>query len=224
MKLSNFVYIASFAIAAGWSILPSASAGTVSHKDGATTWHAGFGGIVVKWGKDGKLERMYSTKYQPVAFNDRQGISTAYKVAELKADAAIVKFLKQSVKSSQVYHEMESDLSVDQQRSQNGGATSNNKVDSRNLASSFQNTISSYAQGDLSGVIVLERGYDANKSEVWVTVGISKKTVGTARNMQNMLNKDSSGGERPAQGGVNSNNIKKAPSSEFQRSPNYGNF
>jgi hypothetical protein len=217
-KLFYFVLVSLLLSFAGWSF---AQAGTVSEKNGTTTWQAGVDGVEVQWGKDGGVSRIYSTIYEPIDIQDRRGINTGYKIAELKADAAIVRFLKQSVQSKNSFTQIESDISNTKQQSKNGTAASVEKVDGRALASSFQEAVTSYSEGKLTGVIVLERGYDSKKSEVWVTVGVSNKTMRAAKDVQKLINGDISPAATNAVPGAQNGTT---PRSEIQRNKNYDNF
>jgi hypothetical protein len=60
-------------------------------------------------------------------------------------------------------------------------------TDQRNISQSLSELTSSYATGKLSGVFVLENGYDEKEKEAWVVVGMSDKTMAASRAAQQSL-------------------------------------
>jgi hypothetical protein len=164
------------AIALFFGVIGFAGAEASISDVGGVKWKAGIDGVEIEWSPNGGVERMYSTVYQAVEFNDRRGINNGYKIAELKAKSAIVKFIKQSVSSRETYNELQAELNTALQKRKTGEGVVQEKVDERKFTASFQEAITSVASGNLSGVVILERGYSEKDSEVWVSVGISDRT------------------------------------------------
>ena len=140
-----------------------------------TKWQSSIDGIEIEWDSEGAVKRIYSLAYQPIEFSDRRGLSKGYDIASLKARAAIVRFLGETISSDKTFTEVQTELnSATQNRGTNGNSLS--KTDQRTMSDSLQETISSVSKGNLRGVITLEKGFDEKNSEVWVKVGISNKT------------------------------------------------
>ncbi len=88
----------------------AATAGNVTETDGSVTWQAGVDGVEIEWNPSGSVKRISSKFSVPVEFGDRRGIYKAQIIAEEKAKAAIVRFVEQSVSSTRVIAEVQSDL------------------------------------------------------------------------------------------------------------------
>jgi len=179
----GFVAAVAFALLCG----PAATAGTVdANPDGSAVWQAGVDGVEVEWNNDGSVKRISSRFGTPVEFGDRRGISKAQIIAEEKAKAAIVRFLKQDVSSTRVTTEMQNDLNHATQERQTGEKATVKKVDQRMMMESLSEVTTSFASGKLRGVIILEKGYEAKTEEAWVVVGISDKTIKAAAGVKEM--------------------------------------
>jgi hypothetical protein len=176
---------------------PSWAGEVTVQNDGSTTWQAGVDGVEIEWNADGSIKRIYSRYSTPVEFPDRRGIDTAQKIAEEKAKAAIVRFMNQSVSSTRVVTEVQADLNRATQERQTGSGAIVRKVDQRTLVEALTEVTASFATGKLSGVIVLEKGYDDKTQEAWVVVGISQKTIKAARDVQDTI-ADPNAGNRGA--------------------------
>lgn len=150
---------------------------------GEITWDAGVDGVSLIFDASGRLERLISTFRQPVSIPDASGIRKAKTIAEEKAKAAIVRFTDEQISSERVISQVESDVTS----TTYAKATGVNSTTTRQMVESVTELTKSYASGSLTGVIVLEQGYDAETQEVWVTVGISNKTKGAAAAVQQML-------------------------------------
>lgn len=155
--------------------------------DGAVTWQAGIDGVEIEWHPDGSVRRISSRYSTPVEFADRRGLAKAQVIAEEKAKGGIIRFMDQSVTSTRVIAEVQSDINRATQTRETGQAAHVRKVDERVIMESLTEVTSSYASGNLRGVIVLERGYDETLQEAWVVVGISDKTIAAARGMQQII-------------------------------------
>ena len=91
-------------------IAPSWAGEVARQEDGSTVWQAGVDGVEIEWNPDGSVKRIYSRYSTPVEFPDRRGIAKAQIIAEEKAKAGIVRFMEQSVASTRVVTEVQSDL------------------------------------------------------------------------------------------------------------------
>jgi len=157
------------------------------NSDGSATWQAGVDGVEIEWNTDGSIKRLYSRYSTPVEFADRRGISTAQIIAEEKAKAGIVRLMQQSVTSTRVVAEVQSDLNKAIQERNSGKPSNVHKSDERTLIETLTEITGSFAAGTLRGVIVLEKGYDSKTEEAWVVVGISEKTLNAAGAVQRMI-------------------------------------
>jgi hypothetical protein len=156
--------------------------------DGSGVWKAGVDGVEIEWNVDGSVKRIYSRYGMPVEVADRRGIKTAQIIAEEKAKAAIIRFMNQSVSSKRIVTEVENDLSKATQKREGAAGEHVKKVDERTVLQNLTQITSSFASGNLKGVIVLEQGYDGKSEEAWVVVGISEKTIKAAQTIREMAN------------------------------------
>lgn len=155
--------------------------------DGSVTWQAGVDGVEIEWNADGSVRRLYSRYATPVEFPDRRGIAKAQIIAEEKAKANIVRFLKQDITSARIVGEIQADVNKATQHRQTGSAATVSKVDERTVMDSLTEVTGSFATGTLTGVIVLEKGYDDKTQEAWTVVGVSEKTIGAARGVRGKM-------------------------------------
>ncbi len=160
--------------------------------DGSVTWQAGVDGVEIEWNPNGSVKRIYSRYSTPVEFADRRGIAKAQIIAEEKAKAGIIRFMQQSVASTRVVAEVQSDVNKATQTRASGTAAAVRKTDERTLIEALTEITASFAAGSLRGVIVLEKGYDQKNEEAWVVVGISDKTLKAARGVGKMISDPSS--------------------------------
>ena len=181
--MKNFFLIFAF------TLCLSLQAGEIKRDtDKDVLWQAGIDGVEIEWAPDGTFNRIYSAFYQPVRFPDRSGISKAYIIAEEKAKAAIVRFMNQNASSSRLVEQVDTD-SESATRTQNGNGDAISKETKRKMVETLTEITSSYASGNLRGVIILEKGYDEIKGEAWVKVGISKKTMRAADGLSKATSK-----------------------------------
>jgi hypothetical protein len=158
-------------------------------------------------------ERIYATGRESVEFPDRRGILTAQKKAELRAQAAIVRWLNQDLTAEQVLEDIEAENQVaTSQATSTGGAIS--KETTRVIASSLSERIRSMSGSKLRGVSVLEAGYDDKLDEAWVKVGISRKTMAIASEVSGDMNR----GQSPHASGSSAAGVK-TQSTEIRRAP-----
>jgi hypothetical protein len=203
-------YALALGLVAALNLHAMASAGEASiQNDGSTTWQAGVDGIEIDWMPNGSVKRISSKYATPVEFADRRGIYKAQVIAEEKAKAAIIRFVKQNLTSTRVVAEIQSDINSATQQRASGGVPQITKTDSRSLAESLTEVTTSFASGALTGVIILEKGYDAQREEAWVVVGLSDKTIQAAQGVNTMTSPRSpSGGIRTQPGDVRRSNQK----------------
>jgi hypothetical protein len=184
----KFVAKSLVVLATAWLISIPAIAGSINNSgDGAVTWQAGVDGVEIEWGPDGAVNRIYSRYSTPVEFADRRGIKKAQIIAEEKAKAGIIRFFEQAVTSTRIITEIQTDINTAMQTRQTGSAAQISKTDERTLVESLSEITTSFSQGTLSGVVVLETGYDETLEEAWVVVGISRKSTHAARQAQEMV-------------------------------------
>jgi len=182
-----YIFIISFIIIFSLGKTAVAEAEVKVDKDLSTTWAANINGPWIDFSPDASVKRIYSKYSVPVEFPDRRGIHKAQIIAEEKAKAEIIRFLKQDIASSRVVTEIQNDVNKAVQERETGTQAKIKKTDSRTVVENLTEINASFATGRLSGVIVLEQGYDDKAEEAWVVVGISDKTISAARNIENMI-------------------------------------
>jgi len=170
----------------------SAQAGDVVQAEDSRVWRAGIDGVEVEWSTDGSVRRISSQISQPVQFPDRRGIRKAQTIAEEKAKAAIIRWIKQESFSSRVVTEIDQDLET-ASRERSGEGESWSKTNQRQMVENLTEVVGSFAKGSLRGVMILEKGYDEDKEEAWVKVGISKKSIAATGQVENMLENGTQG-------------------------------
>lgn len=155
--------------------------------DGSMSWQAGVDGATIEFNPDGSWKRIYSKYAHPVAIADKRGVKTATIVAEEKAKGNIVRFLQQHVTSGRVVKEVQDTLSRTDQQSGTGGERVTT-TDQRAIGESVTEMTGSFSSGTLTGVVVLENGYDEKEKEAWVAVGVSRKSMAAAQSTQGAIN------------------------------------
>lgn len=155
--------------------------------DKSVAWEADEEGVRIEWGPDGGFNRIYSTVYQPVSIPDRRGINKAQVIAEEKAKVAIVRFIDQNSQGSRLTSEVTTDLE-EASRAQGANGSTLNKQTQRKMVEELREVTKSYAEGRLRGVLLLERGYNEQRGEAWVKVGMSKKLMNAARDLSDQIN------------------------------------
>lgn len=116
---------------------------------------------------------------QPVNFPDRRGIHTAYVIAEEKAKGAVIRFIREEVATGRVVTETENDLSKTDAKNGSEGQKLSDDAQ-RTIIQNLTEVTQSAAAGTLTGVVVVDQGYDEKAAEVWVVVGISRKSQAAA--------------------------------------------
>ncbi len=164
----------------------SAVAQTVEKTEAGVTWQAGVNGVKIDFDNAQHVRRIYSKYAQPVVIADRRGIQTATLIAEEKAKANIIRFLRQDVVSGRAVTEVDATLSQTTQKAGAGGESISTS-DQRNIVQGLTEFTGSLSSGTLNGVVVLESGYDPKAKEAWVVAGISDKTIAAAHAAVDMM-------------------------------------
>ena len=159
---------------------------SVEKTEAGLTWQAGVDGVKIDFDNAQHVRRIYSKVAQPVTIADRRGIQTATLIAEEKAKANIVRFLRQDVVSGRAVTEVDATMSQTIQKSGTAGEGVST-TDQRNVVQGLTEFTGSVSTGTLNGVVVLESGYDPKDKEAWVVAGVSDKTTGAARAAQEMM-------------------------------------
>lgn len=202
--MKNLEIIISLALLAAFSVIPAQAAEVKSTQDGGAVYDAGVDGIEIEWTADGSIKRMSSTWRHPVVIPDRPGISKAQIIAEEKAKASIVRYMNQMISSERLVTEVTEDLAVTSSKTSNGKLHMSTEA-SRKMGESLRETTRSFATGRLRGIVILEKGFNPNTGEAWVTVGMSDKTMAASAKLADSINAAS--GETLG-GWVNSNPVK----------------
>jgi len=189
MRLSK-LFLATAILALGLALSPQPQAGEVAQTADTRLWRAGIDGVEVEWDKDGSVRRISSQISQPVQFPDKRGIRKAQTIAEEKAKAAIIRWLKQDSFSTRVVTEIDQDLET-ASRERSGEGDTWSKTNQRQMVENLTEVVGSFAKGSLRGVMILEKGYDEANEEAWVKVGISRKSIKATGEVNDMLNGDS---------------------------------
>lgn len=145
--------------------------------DGSISWRSPADGVVVFWNSDGTVRGVTSRYTVAVASGDAVGVSNALVVAEEKAKAAVVRFMQESVSTERIVSQVTKDLHV----------LDGTGIDRRVLITTFSEVTRSYASGQLSGVAVLEREFDAVRKLAWVVVGIDIRSLGASKALRQMI-------------------------------------
>jgi len=143
-------------------------------------------GLEIEFDAAGDWTRMYSTYRQPVSFPDRTGIRKAYTIAEEKGKAQIIRFMQENVATDRLVAEVNTEIQQ-AERSISGEKETVSKTTKRHMLESVTEFTRSYSSGMLRGITVLEQGYDEKAEEVWVKIGLSRKTAALGQRLQNDL-------------------------------------
>lgn len=141
-------------------------------------------GLEIEFDERGDWNRMYSTYRQPVSFPDRVGLRKAYTIAEEKGKAQIVRFMQENVRSERLIDEVNRE-SQSATRTQNGKVDATSRTIQREMVESVREFTRSYSEGVLRGITVIEQGFDEKAEEVWVKIGLSRRSVRLGSEMQN---------------------------------------
>lgn len=168
-------------------------------------------GVDYKLNTDGSLKSIKAKEEAYMTIGDRRDEQSCLKKAELKAKAKITHFLKEEIKSEETFSNIEKTLS------------DTSAGNSRKIAETITQNISSKAESLLRGVIILESKVLRAQKYCEVTVGMSQKSMNAAQSTQDALNKSFSdtkvGGEPKG-----SAKEPKSDDSAHRRSPHYNDF
>ena len=138
--------------------------------------------------RDGSLQ-IFSRGTASYDFGDARDIRTKTKVAELKAKAALSKWLAERVTTGESHAEGEDQLAKTVLTQTKDGKIKQKTV-SRDIMESVRETVSVHSTAILSGVVTLKTvkiPTDDSSGEIQVTLGISTKTLAAATEAHNMI-------------------------------------
>jgi hypothetical protein len=166
-------------------------------------------GLEIEFDEAGNWIQMYSTYRQPVSFPDRTGLRKAYIIAEEKGKAQIIRFMEEKVTSERLIEEVSKESQTALRR-QSNGTQSISRDTQREMVESIKEFTRSYSAGTLRGVTILEQGYDEKAEEVWVSIGLSRRTAALGQQLQGDLRNPAGSVKR---GGLNSRDTTRSPTS-----------
>lgn len=170
-------------------------------------------GLDMDFDEAGNWSAIYSTYTQPVEFPDRQGIKKAQIIAEEKGKAQIISFLNQEISSERLVEEVDKTVQNAERNQGTGKDDKLTRTSQRQMVSSVKEFTRSFASGNLRGVTILGTGYDEKAEEVWVKVGLSRKTIGIANDLGQSLQNGPSSRSSSAQA-PSPNNVPVQPSED----------
>jgi len=150
-----------------------------------------IGGVKVEYDEYGSWRRMRTTGESELLFGSPSDIRRAKKKSVLRAKAALVKFMKQTITSSEHLENVANTISNEQRK---GGKYSKDAL--KKTLEDESEMISGSADGILRGIIVLEEKVDKNNQNVWVTLGVSRRTVQAATGLKRSINSPKSSSQR----------------------------
>jgi hypothetical protein len=147
-------------------------------------------GVCLVRADDGTLQ-IYARGSAEYEFGDRRDIRTKTKVAELRAKAALAKYLKEAVSIEESETEGESQLSKALLTKSAEGSIKK-KIVEREVVAAVKEIITVRSSAILAGVATLKTvkipGEDGTSSgEIQVTLGVSTKTLASAAEAHNMI-------------------------------------
>jgi hypothetical protein len=156
-------------------------------------------GIDIDFDASGNWSAIYSTYTQPVDFPDRRGIKKAQIIAEEKGKAQIIRFLNQEVSSDRLVEEVDKTVENAERTLGTGKDDKFTRTSQRQMVESVKEFTHSFGSGNLRGVTVLETGYNEKAEEVWVRIGISRKTIAIANSLGQGMNGGATSTGSPSQ-------------------------
>jgi hypothetical protein len=153
--------------------------------DGAVSSGVVSNRVEVLWNSDGTV-KMIQSRYSVSAKSfDRKAIRQALLIAEEKAKANLVRFLEQDITTTSTFVTIVHS-EVGSSNSKEGASDSKNSGDQNDilLSEKFTEITRSYAKGSLSGIIVLDQGFDEEFGEVWIIVALSNRAISTVNSIQ----------------------------------------
>lgn len=135
----------------------------------------------VKFSPDGSsIQSIMSTGEAELLIGDQQDIRMATKKAELRAKAAIAKFMSETISSSESLQEMTDTMT--------STTSTADKSITRDSVEKMTESISSSANELIKGVITLKQDVDRDNKMVVVTVGINENTLKAASSLKQKIN------------------------------------
>ena len=144
---------------------------------------------------------------------DPRDINVATRKAELRAKAAIAKFLKEKISTNEVMNETVKTIT------ENNGETET--VNRKTLEIQVE-TIQNSAEAILKGLLTIEQNSDPAKKTATVTVGVSRKTMATADSINRALVTDTSSPK--AKANANAIGATMTPDAQIRRSKQADTF
>ena len=148
-------------------------------------------GVKIEYDDDGSWLRMRATGESDIPFGDSSDIRRAKRKSKLRAKATLVQFMKERITSSDHLDDVANTVTNKQRK---GGKLSLEAV--RQTVENDSEVISGSAEGIIRGAIVTEEKVDKNEGTVWVTLGVSRKTVRAAAGLKNSINNPKSDSQR----------------------------
>ena len=147
-------------------------------------------GVKIEYDDDGSWLRMRATGESDLPFGDSSDIRRAKRKAKLRAKAALAQYMNERITSSDNLDDVANTVMSKQRK---GGKFSKDAI--RQSVENDGEVISNSAEEVLSGIIVTEEKVDKNQGAVWVTLGISRKTVRAAAGLKKSINNPESGSQ-----------------------------
>lgn len=159
----------------------TAQSAIIANTSEPTIYQDPIGVNKVKFSPDGtSIQSIMSTGEAELLIGDQQDIRMATKKAELRAKAAIAKFMSETISSSESLQEMTDTMT---------STTSNaDKSITRDSVEKMTESISSNANELIKGVITLKQDVDRDNKMVVVTVGINENTLKAATSLKQKIN------------------------------------
>ena len=174
-------------------------------------------GVEIIFAQDGcSWDKIMANGESELIFGDRRDVRQSTSKAIMRAKASIAKFLKEKLNTTETIEEITKTIANSKN---NGGKTVINAE--RKTVETLVENISSSAEAILKGVIVLEQNINQKNKYVSVKIGMSRKTMRTADNMSNAINRDLS--ERNNQNNTYMQQYNNGQN-QIRRSRNYDNF
>lgn len=150
---------------------------------GGVRWTGGENGVEILWHDDGNVDVIRSTYLQTPKSSIRSDIASAMIIAEEKAKANLVRFFEQEVSTkSTIITKIESEVSAARKTSEHNDHDESSGI---TITETLTEITSSFARGNISGIFVLDQGYDAKSKQVWVVIGMNERTIEFSKRVRN---------------------------------------
>jgi hypothetical protein len=135
---------------------------------------------------DAERKRVVSVYRQPIVIPDASGVRKARVIAQERAKGEMVRFFDQSQSTIRTVASEDSSAGTSTRTTGPGGETVTSQF-TREQTEVLREIETSYASGDLSGVIQVEEAINENVDEVCVAMGFSAKSAAGAREAQGWM-------------------------------------